>query len=271
MKLNDRLTRHGLIKMGGTAEVFDDMTGSPGPKMLMYGDMDAGFFGVVPNNEFMPVEDVILELGSTTGRQRNLETEWFKFASEGKILFKTVKPAKRHDYAHNNGSLEREWGGGQILEFDGNLYKSRFMKGIQDNSKQDERDRSKESYQAKFNDTEFTKLMLPLFENARDNGFIRDVRNQFIMKDRTDFWPIKGGVGLNQLDIGVRDQPSDWVSTELLSHKNTKLYVEYLGWTDSVRLSNNYSTDGKEINLSFSRRLNSHGSFGWWIILELVE
>lgn len=273
MKLNDILAKHGMIKKGGAAEKFDDMTSAPGPKTLMYGDMNAGFFGVVPNSEFMPIGDIILELGSTIGTQRNEDTDWFKFASEGKILFRAVKPIKRHSPERAGGTLQKDWTGGKTLEFDGNLYKSRFMKGIQDDSDQREVDQETKSFQVRFNDTEFTKLMLPLFENARNNEFIRVARNRYIMEEGTDFWPTKGGEGLNTLDIGVSNASGQAINSEFFSHKNLRLSRRYggSGWVTDVTLYNTYTIDGREIFPYITQTGSLYAGWGWWITLELVE
>ena len=60
----------------------------PGPQELLHGDMDCGFFGIIPEYEFFTTDELINKLGVTpAGTRYQSYSEWFKFAYKGKILF----------------------------------------------------------------------------------------------------------------------------------------------------------------------------------------
>ena len=88
-----------------TSHIFDK-TGAPGPKSLLRGNEEAGFYGFVQPHEFGTIEgnpvgreemsasNLALALGITQGIVQNDETAWMKFHRDGDILFHPVKPLR---------------------------------------------------------------------------------------------------------------------------------------------------------------------------------
>lgn len=88
-----------------TSHIFDD-SGAPGPKSLIRGNEEAGFYGFVQPHEFGTIEgntvgrkemsasNLALSLGITQGIVQNDDTAWMKFHRDGDILFHPVKPLR---------------------------------------------------------------------------------------------------------------------------------------------------------------------------------
>lgn len=88
-----------------TSHIFDK-TGAPGPKSLLRGNEEAGFYGFVQPREFGTIEgnpvgreemsasNLALALGITQGIVQNDDTAWMKFHREGDVLFHPVKPLR---------------------------------------------------------------------------------------------------------------------------------------------------------------------------------
>ena len=88
-----------------TSHIFDD-SGAPGPKSLIRGNEEAGFYGFVQPHEFGTIEgnpvgreemsasNLALALGITQGIVQNDKTAWMKFHREGDVLFHPVKPLR---------------------------------------------------------------------------------------------------------------------------------------------------------------------------------
>jgi len=63
----------------------------PGPQQLMDGDLEVGFFGEVAATDFINGATLQSRF-ALPGALRNSDTNWFKFAYKGKILFTPVRP-----------------------------------------------------------------------------------------------------------------------------------------------------------------------------------
>lgn len=94
MKLNDILTRHGVIKKRGAAEEIHDFTNAPGPKTLIAGDMDAGFFGEVSPEELIDGISLASLAAYSKALPINNDSHWFKFILDGEILFQSKYPLR---------------------------------------------------------------------------------------------------------------------------------------------------------------------------------
>lgn len=85
----------------------DDTTYAPGPKHLIAGTLDAGFYGFIkrsefgsiennaePNNNFS-AENLALALGITQGEPIYQDTQWLKFSWKGKVLITPMRVIRR--------------------------------------------------------------------------------------------------------------------------------------------------------------------------------
>ena len=143
---------------------YDDWTGAPGAKKLIAGDMNAGFFGEVPSEDFISGDEITkLAFGATNGYSKNLQEPWLKFAYKGKVQFIAKKVVRgRVSYQE---LLERNlvYGDKTFVER-GLKYKIRLIKGVADGV--DPRDNSLGAEAAHY--SEWNQLMLPIHEQAPD-------------------------------------------------------------------------------------------------------
>ena len=95
-----------------TSHIFDD-SGAPGPKSLIRGNEEAGFYGFVQPSEFGLLTDntdgqqdfnganLALAVGLAQGTAQYSDTAWMKFSRNGEIVFVPVKPI-RHTLSWNS-------------------------------------------------------------------------------------------------------------------------------------------------------------------------
>lgn len=83
-----------LQKLETIAVNTNSATDINNPDTLSYGDMDAGFFGVIPASDFITGDALCSELGITQGTSQFSNTPWLKFAFKGDILITPMKPIR---------------------------------------------------------------------------------------------------------------------------------------------------------------------------------
>lgn len=66
----------------------------PGPKQLVAGDYQLGFFGEVTSAELIDGDMLATETGFSAGISQHATTGWLKFAHQGKILYVAKKPLR---------------------------------------------------------------------------------------------------------------------------------------------------------------------------------
>ncbi len=99
----------------------------PGPKNLIGGDREAGFFGEVPYTLFKNGVWVAQNVGLTAGVSQNSNEPWLKFILDGKILYvakKTFRHTVSWDHLNSLGIVT----GTKTVTFGGNTYKVRLLK-----------------------------------------------------------------------------------------------------------------------------------------------
>lgn len=64
------------------------------PDTLSFGTMEAGFFGIIPASDFITGDQLASEIGVTQGTSQFSNTNWLKFAFNGKILITPQKPIR---------------------------------------------------------------------------------------------------------------------------------------------------------------------------------
>lgn len=115
----------------------------PGPQELKNGDMQSGYFGVVPAEAFYSGNRLALELGVTEGEMQNSDAGWLKFADNGVIKFiakKSFLHSVTYDHLYsrglvygtgNTGSVPRSTPVNQFttVEHGGNRFVVRLMTG----------------------------------------------------------------------------------------------------------------------------------------------
>lgn len=97
-KDNWNIRLHDGETLGGfeipTTRAYEPPLG-PGPKELIAGSMEAGFFGEVSPGELFTYEDLASQIGLSDGTsQFNEESLWLKFALDNQILYVAKKTAR---------------------------------------------------------------------------------------------------------------------------------------------------------------------------------
>lgn len=90
VRLHDGSTLGGFEMMGVVA-----VPPPPGPTGIVSGDTNFGFYGEVPNTEFITYGDLSTNVGISQGNLINdVESTWLKYSFEGKTLYIAKKPAR---------------------------------------------------------------------------------------------------------------------------------------------------------------------------------
>ena len=222
---------------------IDDTTGSPGPKKLIGGNMQAGFFGEVPISEFISGEELINTLIKYRGTRQFTDEPWLKFAYLNKIEFIAKKPILT-SVSYNELKSYNLIFGDKTINVLGKTYKVRLIKGKNEGEQDDEKNYKGEI----LHNSEWNKLFLPIHENAPASWSYQENVNSI-----TENWNIK----YTNKDL-------------LIGHYDNGSYC----WCQE---SGDSSYDalvrgGKDISYSESVGRSKHSSYyGWRPVLELVE
>lgn len=237
-------TKKALYKSDVIWHESDDKTGSPGPKKLIGGNMEAGFFGEVPSSEFITGKNLSDILGLSAGEFIESSNSWLKFSYLGKIEFISKKPIK-HSVSWGYISYTNVVYGGKTITILGKKYSVRLIKGKTE-GKQGEMSQIKGSIN---HNSEWNRLMLPIHKNAPDNWKFKDNVN----------WPTENwNIGYTDSDLLTNSKYGDGSYTwcqERGEQLSTRLYrgKEGVSYSESFDMVNDYS------------------GYGWRPVLELVE
>lgn len=105
LKINSLIASPGSSL--GKEIIFEDLY-TPGPKFLLAGDRDAGYFGLVPATEIMRGDALATALGITQGTAQEIDTPWIKYIWKNKICFtplKTIRHSVSWDAIYNAGCI----------------------------------------------------------------------------------------------------------------------------------------------------------------------
>lgn len=141
-----------------------DKTGSPGPKKLIGGNMEAGFFGEVPTRDFITGDELARRIGLTEGVSQFSNEPWLKFSYMGKVEF-VAKKTIRYGISWNAINAANAVTGQRTIDIGGKTYKIRLMKGKTEGKQNDS-----SFYNGDINKgSEWNKLMLPIHQKAPSN------------------------------------------------------------------------------------------------------
>lgn len=225
---------------------IDDLTGSPGPKALRGGNLQAGFYGEVPASNFITGDELARRIGLTAGVSQYSNEPWLKFSYLGKVEFVAKKPF-RHTISWNQINEANAVFGNTTINIDGLTFKVRLFKG-----KTEGKQNEQSMYAGTINHgSEWNKLMLPIYQNAPSNWKYPDNVNS-----PTENW----GVGYTEAD--------------LLTHDSRGFRME--SWcqeygTNITRLTRG-GGNGKDVSYANAWGPKNLISFcGWRPVLELVK
>ena len=137
---------------------MDDKTDAPGSKLLIAGDMQAGFFGEVSASELISGDALASLVGISQGTSQNSTVGWLKFAWQGKILF-VAKKTFRHSISWDHINSANAVYGSKSVVIDGLSYKIRLLKGAN-------KDPAGAYNGAICHNSEWNRLMLPIHQEA---------------------------------------------------------------------------------------------------------
>lgn len=166
----DVYTVDSANRVSATPRAYDDSTGSPGPKNLIAGTMQAGFFGEVSASELISGDALASLVGISQGTSQNSTAGWLKFAWQGKILF-VAKKAFRNSISWDHINSANAVYGDKTVEIGGLTYKVRLLRGanIGFNPKvpiKDQPDGGNGYSGAVCHGSEWNRLMLPIHQEA---------------------------------------------------------------------------------------------------------
>lgn len=221
---------------------IDDLTGSPGPKALKGGNLQAGFFGEVPASDFITGDELARRIGLTAGTSQYSYEPWLKFSYLGKIEFVAKKPL-RHSISWNNINAVGAVFGSKTININGKTYKVRLMKGKTEGKQNDQSATAGTINHG----SEWNKLMLPIHQNAPSN------------------WTYKNNVNSPTENWGV-----GYTDADLVTHFNDG--SGSCSWCQEYGNDNDclYRGVGASGSFAYSSYYNAPHT-GWRPVLELVD
>ena len=229
------------VRMGSNSKNIDDTSGSPGNPMLIAGDMNAGYFGVVPASELITGDALASMVGISAGTSQFSSEGWLKFAYQGKIQFVAKKPI-RHSISWNDINIANCVYGDKTVNIGGLTYKVRLMRGANI-------DPTGAREGSVNHNSEWNKLMLPIHINAKDKSWA---------------YP-------NNVEADVPYWGIDFTDADLLTHENygngSYAWCQEEGLINVQRLYRGGSGVSSSNSIS---RLSSSFLFGFRPVLELI-
>lgn len=203
--------------------IIRETISGPGPKQLIAGDMNAGFYGDVSSGDLIDGNSLAQEINFTAGTSKDAYIGWLKCSIDNKTIY-IAKRTLRSDIAwgdmySSNIVYGPEETNENITEItiDGKVYVVRLMKGANEDpttlSPNDNWDDPSEA-----NQSEWKKLMQPLEQNSQwgaypsdSLGFTNSTGNQTWCQETTSSnsnYHVLRGVN-NSLDLYTRDDENN--------------------------------------------------------------
>lgn len=219
----------------------DDKTGSPGSAKLIAGDMNYGYFGIVPVSDLWSGTELASLVGITQGTAQFNDVGYLKMASEGKVIFKSLKTYRHtisHDHINSAGCVD----GTKQVAKNGINFKVRLMKGGNGNAS---------DVVAGPKGSEWNKLMLPIHIKAKDQSWAYP--DNVTMP--TEYW----GIDFTDADLQThRDHGNgsyQWCQETFHSNASYRVYRGDAGVSYSNTTASSTASAGS----------------GWSPVLEVIE
>lgn len=223
-------------------KVIYDETDAPGPKKMIGGNLQAGFFGEVSTSSFITGDELARMISLTTGTSQYSNEPWLKFSYMGKIEFIAKKPF-RYNLSWNSINEVNAVFGNRTIRIKGRTYKIRLMKGKTEGKQGDQSSYSRDINKG----SEWNKLLLPIHKNAPSS------------------WKYPANVKSPTEDWGVKYSDEDLITNNT---NGSYCWCQEYGESSSYRLyRGNYGVCYSNSNLS---SLND-AHYGWRPVLEFVK
>ena len=242
--VSDTAGRKGLaIPMWSDNAIVDvdDTSGSPGSPKLIAGNMEQGYFGVVPSSQLITGNALASMVGISAGTSQFSSEGWLKFAYQGIIQFVAKKPI-RHSISWDRINSANCIYGAKTVTIGGLTYKVRLMRGAN-------KDPAGYFSGSINHNSEWNKLMLPIHIEAKNKNWAHPLN----VETDVPYWGI------------------DFTDTDLCTHSSVGNGA--YSWCQEVA-----ETSGSRILRSFFGVSDSYssGSYtaasnrGWRPVLRLV-
>lgn len=221
---------------------FTTPSDMPGPSNLVGGDMQAGYFGIVPAAELYTGDELATAVGITQGTSQFSNEGWLKFAIDGKIIYKSKKPFRHSiswDHIDSKGCVD----GTKTVTKDGVTYEVTLMKGAN-------KDPAGGDQGAMNHGSEWNKLMLPIHERAKDQS-----------------WKHK-----NNVDTPTEDWDVGFTDEDLHTHNNHGDGAYQWCQEEAEGASRRVNRGGAGVSDSHSIPSSNANAFrGWSPVLRVIE
>lgn len=240
-----KITNIGTQKVLSVNEIlWKKKSLGPGPKKLIGGNLQAGFYGEVPTSEFITGDELAAVIGLNAGTSQFSNEPWLKFSYLGKTEFIAKKPL-RHSISWNDINGVNAVFGNRTIKIGDNTYKVRLLKGKTEGQQND----TNSAFGDICKGSEWNKLMLPIHKNAPSSWqYPKNVNSP------TENW----NVGYTDADLVTHNNNGNgsfsWCQ-EYGNNTNKRLYRGRYGVSCSVP-GNPYT---------------AHTDYGWRPVLELVD
>ncbi|HZJ99248.1 MAG TPA: hypothetical protein VFC79_04555 [Tissierellaceae bacterium] len=244
-------------RISATPQAYDDLSGSPGPKDLIAGDMEEGFFGEVSTTALITGDALASECGISQGTSQHSTAGWLKFAYKGEIQFVAKKPI-RHSISWNAiNTAKCVYGdsGDKTVTIDGLTYKVRLMRALEPSN--NPKTGVSSSSGTVNRRSEWNRLMCQIHEGAISKNW--SVPNN-----------IESDIGILEHSLGSGSQGM-YNDADLWTHyhngNGSRTWCQEMGTTSSRRIYRGYT------GVSSSDSSNPSGTGtaqGWRPVLELV-
>ena len=235
----------------------DDSTGSPGPKDLIAGTMQEGFFGEVSASELITGDALASECGISQGTSQHSTAGWLKFAWQGNIQFVAKKPIRNGISwdAINTAKCVYGDSGDKTVEIDGLTYKVRLMRAL--NPSNNPKAAASAYFGTVNHGSEWNRLMCQIQEQAIDKSWDYPAN-------------IESDIGVLEHNLGNGSQGM-YNDNDLLTHNThgsgSYSWCQEMGASTSTRLGRG----GNGVSGSHhSASSNAPSYYGWRPVLELV-
>lgn len=223
---------------------IDDLTGSPGPKALRGGNLQAGFYGEVPAKDFITGDELARRIGLTAGISQYSDEPWLKFSYLGKVEFVAKKPL-RHSISWDDINAVNAVFGNKTININGLNFKVRLFKGKTEGKQNDQ-----SAYKGTIcHNSEWNRLMLPIHTKAPSNWQYKDNVNS-----PTENWGVGYTNGELMTYFNAGSGPYSWCQ-ECGEASYLRLYRGFIGVSSS--------------STAFSYK--SDTDYGWRPVLELIN
>ncbi|CAM3774522.1 hypothetical protein [Alkalicoccus chagannorensis] len=205
---------------------FNNNSPAPGPSQLVGGDMDAGYYGQVAASQLITGEDLLSELGLSTGTSQFSDEGWLKFSYEGNVQFVNKKPIVYGVNWNSIYNLGAVYGTGDDISsgeqwmldndsnfspsdrvaqdaqvtIDGLTYRVRLMRGSANDPLDSNHDGDRDAPGSEWN-----RLMLPIHERAATGDWVNP---DYVESDVPDW-----GVGFTDEDLHTDSDFGDGASS----------------------------------------------------------